>query len=115
MIIATSKIADNLGDLHNVTGRDLLLVCLETTRPVRRFLNIGCAKNRENGFKPVFVHNVTNPNKINVFGGNLNSKISLAHAKSQVDLLFSANHAGGDFLNLGGTVVRVNNGLTDLK
>ena len=65
--------------------------------------------------KAVLVDDVANADHVDVFGGNLNLKITLVHTQLQVRPLLTTNGARHDLFDRGCAVVRVDDRLTDFK
>jgi len=106
-LFAAPQIADDLGNLDDVTRRKLFQVRLVTARPVGGLFHDGVTKYGEYALQARFVNDIANADHLNVVGWNFNGEVSLGDAELEVLLLFAHHHANLDFDDACCTVVRV--------
>src|SRR5690606_28137955 len=112
--LTTPQVPDDLGDLHHVTGVQLLEVRLVTPRPVGRLLGVRRAEHVEDAVQTLLVDNVPDAYQVQVAGGHPNDQILLGDdAEYQVLLVLSLDLAGFDVLDDRCPVIWINNRFAD--
>src|SRR5690349_10396556 len=115
VLLAPPQIAHDLGDLVHITGRQLLEVGLVPARPVGGLLGVRGAQHLEHPIQALLPDDIANPDDFGVLSGHLDGEIALGHLQDQVLACLSLDRPGFDRLDESGTVVRVDNGLSDLE
>ena len=73
------EVADDLGHLQRVAGRELLQVRLVTPRPVGRFLGVGCAQDIEDLCQAFFAYDLADTNYLGILGGHTHRQVTLCN------------------------------------
>jgi len=74
------------------------------------------AQHAEHPLQPRRVHHVPNSDQVEVAGRNPNHQVVLPHdAQDEIQLLLALDRPGFDVFDHGGTVIGVNDGLTNSK
>ena len=74
-----------------------------------------CAKHLENPVQAFLNDHVTHAHDLGVVGGHPNGQITLLHLQYEVDTVFTLDGTSLNCLDLGSAMVRIYNGLADLK
>ncbi|MCW2540302.1 MAG: hypothetical protein JWN95_2027 [Frankiales bacterium] len=115
VFLTTPEITYDLGHFVHVTGGEFLAVGLVPSRPVGRLFGVRCTQYLEHPVKAFLANHITNTDDLCIVGWNADSQITLLNLQHQVDPLDALDNPGLDCLDLGRTMVRINNSLADIE
>ncbi len=115
VLVAAPQVANDLADLDDVARRELLEVRLVATRPVGRLLGERRAQHVEDAIETLLADHVTDADEVDVVGRDLDDEVSLGDVELQVLLRLALDNAFFDLDDRGRAMVRVNDGLANLK
>src|SRR5690606_20306377 len=78
-------------------------------------LDGGCAQHLEDLVQPGLPDDVTHTDELGIVGGDADGQVALSDLEHEVDLVLALDGPGLDRLDERGTVVRVDDGLSDLE
>src|SRR5690606_24890594 len=88
---------------------------LVPTRPVGWLFGVGSTQHIEYAIEPVLADDITHTDDLGVVGGDAHRKITLSDLENEVLLLLAFDDASLDRFDECCTVVRVDDGLSDLE
>src|SRR5690606_2008980 len=115
VFLPTPQVAHHFGHLVDIAGGELLQVGLVPARPVGRLVGVWRSQHVEDPVQTLLTHYVAHADDLSVICGDANRKITLRDLQDEVLLLLAFDHACFDRFDECGTVVRVDDGLSDLE
>ena len=113
--VALGEVADDLGDLVDVTGRQLLDVQLVPTGPVHLLLDDGRTQDLEDLGDLIGVDDVTHSDLLRVLDGNIDDQtVGRQHGELQVFPLHALDHPFGNGLDPCRSMTRIDDHIADL-
>src|SRR5690606_24855373 len=106
---------NDLGDLDDIAGGELLKVGLVTTGPVGGLFGEGGAEHLEHLVEPLLADDVTHADQVDIVCRHLDRQVTLGDIELEVEFLLALDDALLDLNGGCSTVVRVNDGFADLE
>src|SRR5580698_9479151 len=99
LAVSSPQVADDLGDLVDVAGSDLLDVGLVAPGPVGRFLGVGCLQDLEDTLQTVVANDVANSDVLSIVGRHTNRQIALSDLEDEVEPVLTLDGSSLDGFN----------------
>ncbi|MCO5576786.1 hypothetical protein L7F22_030606 [Adiantum nelumboides] len=115
VLLTAPQVADDLGHLVHVTRGELLPVRLISAGPVRGLLGVRRAQHLEDPIQAFLTDHVADADDLDVVRGNAYRQITLSDLQDEVLNILTLDRSSLDRLDECGTVVRVDDGLSDLE
>src|SRR5215467_7530013 len=115
LAVAAPQIADDLGDLVHVAGRELLQIGLVSARPVGRLLGVRGAQDLEYPLKAFLPDNIPHTDQFRVVCWNPHRQVALIDLENEVRPVLALDRTDLDFLDPSSPMVGVDDGVADLE
>src|SRR5258707_4698401 len=115
LTVPAPQVANYLGDLVDVSGRELLEIGLVPAGPVGRLLRVRGAEHLEYALQPFLPDHVPDANQLSVVGGNTHSQVALVDLEHEVGLILTLDRTGLDLFDPSSPMMGVDDGVADLE
>src|SRR4051812_43758647 len=115
LAVTSPQVANNLGDLVDVAGRDLLDVGLVAPGPVGRLFGVGSFEDLEDPLQAVLTDDITDADVFSVVRRNPDSQVALGNLQNEVHLFLALDDPGLDRLDQSCPMMGVDDSLADLE
>src|SRR5580700_5660099 len=115
LTITAPQIPYHLGNLVDVARGELLQVGLVPAGPVSRLFRIRGAQYLEDALQTFLPDHVPDTDKLGIVRGNTHRQVALVDLEHEVDLIFTLDSTGFDFLDPSSPMMGVDDGVADLE
>src|SRR6266567_1531175 len=115
LAVAPPQVANDLGDLVHVTGRELLQIGLVPARPVGRLFGVRRTQHLEDALEAFLSDYISYTDKFRVICWNPHRQVTLVDLENEVALILALDRTDLDFFDPSSPMVGVDDGVADLE